>query len=95
MTNLEALLIKQETCRTLLLIEQMFERVELEKGNEMIDPKIAEIIVQFRDATNKVAERIQKLIDAGGLSPESEAALRAEVTNLQALGNDPNNPIPE
>lgn len=60
----------------------------------MVDPKIAALIVKFDDATNVIAARIQKLIDSGGLSPESEAALVAEVAKLEALGQDPNNPVP-
>ena len=60
----------------------------------MVDPKVAALIVKFDDATNLIAARIQKLIDNGGLSPESEAALQAEVAKLEALGADQNNPIP-
>lgn len=60
----------------------------------MVDPKVAALIVKFDDATNLIAARIQKLIDAGGLSPESEAALQNEVAKLEALGQDPNNPVP-
>lgn len=60
----------------------------------MVDPKVAALIVKFDDATNRIAARIQTLIDAGGLSPESEAALQAEVAKLESLGQDPNNPIP-
>ena len=60
----------------------------------MVDPKVAALIVQFDEATNLIAVRIQKLIDAGGLSTDSEAALTAEVAKLQALGADPSNPVP-
>lgn len=59
-----------------------------------VDPKVAALITQFDAATNAIAARIQKLIDAGGLNAESEAALQAEVTKLTALGADPEVPVP-
>lgn len=59
-----------------------------------VDPKVAALITQFDAATNAIAARIQKLIDAGGLNAESEAALQAEVTKLTALGADPEAPVP-
>jgi hypothetical protein len=68
--------------------------ISKEEHHTMIDPKVAALITQFDDATNAIAARIQKLIDAGGLSAESEAALQAEVTKLQTLGQDPGNPVP-
>jgi hypothetical protein len=67
---------------------------EGKKETTMIDPKVAKLITEFDAATNAIAARIQKLIDAGGLNPESEAALQAEVDKLTALGQDPANPVP-
>ncbi len=60
----------------------------------MIDPKVAELITKFDAATDKIAARIQKLIDAGGLSAESTAALQGEVDKLNLLGQDAADPIP-
>jgi hypothetical protein len=61
--------------------------------NTMVDPKVAAIVQQLDVATDAIAARIQKLIDAG-LSPESEAALQAEVDKIASLGKDPENPVP-
>lgn len=60
----------------------------------MVDPKVAALIAEFDTATNAIAARIQRLIDAGGLSPESQAALEGEVAKLTALGSDPEAPVP-
>lgn len=96
MTNVEQLKILHRIRRTLLCIEQMLDLAEAEReAVTMVDPKIAALCEQFDTATNAIAVRIQKLIDAGGLSPESEAALTSEVAKLNALGKDPENPVPE
>jgi len=94
MTNLQALLLQHHTQRVLLWIDQAIEIHLLEGKEEMIDPKVAALITQFDEATNKIAARIQKLIDAGGLSADSEAALQSVVNNLKSLGQDPENPVP-
>jgi hypothetical protein len=97
MTQLEALRIAHKIQRRLLSIEQALETREVREqqgANEMIDPKVAALIVKFDEATNAIAAIIQKLIDAGGLSADSEAALQAEVAKLQVLGADPANPVP-
>jgi len=60
----------------------------------MVDPKVAALITEFDQATDKIASRIQKQIDTGGLNAESQAALQAEVDKLNALGQDPANPVP-
>ncbi len=93
MTNLQLLKILHQIQRTLLAAEQALDLAELQQGETMVDPKIAAIITQFDTATNSIAARIQRLIDAGGLSPESEAALQAEVAKLTELGKDPEAPI--
>lgn len=53
-------------------------------------------ISSLNTATNAIAARLQKLIDDEGdvISQESLDALTADVANLQALGADPNNPVP-
>ena len=96
MTNLEALKVMHRIQRRGLAVQQLLDIHDLkEEGeNNMVDPKIAALITQFDDATDKIAARIQRLIDAGGLSPESQAALTAEVSKLQLLGQDPENPVP-
>jgi hypothetical protein len=94
MTNLEALRIWHRIQRRLLRIDQLAEIAELKEPDMAVDPKVAALIAQFDAATDKIAARIQKLIDAGGLSAESQAALQSEVDKLNALGQDPENPIP-
>jgi hypothetical protein len=87
----------QHIQRTALAIQQAMDLMEyqtMEEANNMVDPKVAALIVQFDEATNRIAARIQKLVDAGGLSADSEAALQAEVVKLTALGADPANPVP-
>lgn len=59
------------------------------------NPAVAAIITQFDAATDKIAARIQKLVDnAQGLSTEDTAAFQAEIDKLNKLGEDPQNPIP-
>lgn len=94
MTQLEALKLSHKIECTQLRMKQALDIAELQDKDKMIDPKVAQIISQFDAATDAIAARIQRLIDAGGLSPDSEAALTAEVTKLQALGKDPEVPVP-
>ena len=96
MTNLEALRALHRIQRRILDVNQALDIHDLKEGggNNMVDSKIAALITQFDNATDKIAARIQRLIDAGGLSPESQSALSAEVAKLEALGQDPENPVP-
>lgn len=94
MTNLEYLRHVHSIQRNLLEAQQVLEIGELKEPNEMVDPKVAALIMQFDTATDKIAARIQKLIDAGGLNPESQAALQAEADKLNLLGQDAENPVP-
>ncbi|SRR5258706_10578245 len=63
-----------------------------------LDAGTQALITAIDTATDKIAARIQKLIDqiaAGGLSPaDVAAALQPEVDKLNALGQDPANPVP-
>lgn len=94
MTKMELLLLHHKIQTRLLSMTQALD-VALEKeGNVMVDPKVAALITEFDAATDKIAARIQSLIDAGGLSAESAAALQGEVDKLNTLGQDPANPIP-
>lgn len=59
------------------------------------------LLAAVDEATNKIAARIQALTDKlgqGGMTAEEEAAIKtsleAEVAKLQALGADPENPVP-
>lgn len=59
------------------------------------------LLTAVNDATNAIAARIQKLLDiiaAGGMTDAEEAqvkaGLEAAITQLQALGQDPQNPVP-
>lgn len=95
MTDLEALRIMQRIQTRMLHVNHLMDLAEAEKKERtLVDPKVAKLITEFDNATSAIAARIQKLIDAGGLNPESEAALQAEVDKLAALGQDPNNPVP-
>lgn len=98
MTKLEALLIRQQTERYLLAINQSLDMIELkEKGeqNMAVSTDVAAIISAMNDATNAIASRIAALVAAAGtLSADDKAAFATEVANLQALGADPNNPVP-
>lgn len=48
-------------------------------------------------ATNAIAERMQKLLDAAKsqqpLTPEEEAMVQADIAKLESMGKDPNNPV--
>ena len=58
--------------------------------------KVNELISALNAATDTIAARIQALKDAvGSFSPEQEAELNAIVADLNALGADPANPVPE
>ena len=59
------------------------------------------LLAAVNDATNAIAARIQKLleiINAGGMTEAQEAevkaGLEAAVAQLQALGQDPSDPVP-
>lgn len=96
MTNRELLVVGHKVQRKLLTVRQTLDCKEMseEEGNMAVDPKVADLITEFDTATDAIAARIQRLIDAGGLSPESQAALQNEVDKLNQLGQDPNNPVP-
>lgn len=94
MTNLEALRLLQRIEHRLLDITQALDAHDLEEQEMPIQPAIADLITQFDSATDKIAARIQKLIDDGSFSPEDKAALQAEVDKLNILGQDPANPVP-
>lgn len=94
MTNREALVLAHKVQRKTLEINQKLELIEQEKPNEMVDPKVAALITEFDAATDAIAARIQRIIDNGSLNADSETALKSEVAKLQALGKDPEAPIP-
>jgi hypothetical protein len=66
----------------------------------MANAEILALVSQIDVATNKVADRIQALIDKidTGMSAaevaEVKAALGQEVTDLETLGKDPADPVP-
>ena len=59
---------------------------------------IKDFAAKIDAATNLIAARIQKLIDQvteGTVTPEQVAeALQPEVDKLEAMGKDPENPVP-
>lgn len=96
MTNLEALRLRHEIERRLLCVRQMLELAELKDKHDMVSPDLASFITQIDTATDKIAARIQALINkpSAGLSDDDKAALQAEVDKLNLMGQDPNNPLP-
>lgn len=98
MTNLEALQIAQRIELRLLAAKQALDIHDLEqKGEEAnmaVQPAVADLILQFDAATDKIAARIAALIADGSFSAEDKAALQAEVDKLNSLGENPAQPIP-
>lgn len=94
MTRKQALEAVHRIQRAQLATAQALDLIELTEGDIVIDSKVAALIAEFDAATDKIAARIQKLIDAGGLSPESQTALQAEVDKLNLLGQNPADPVP-
>jgi hypothetical protein len=95
MKNKEALAIMQRIQRTILCIEQMVEAALQENADMAVSPEVAALIAKFDTATDLIAARIQKLINASTtLSAEDQAALQSEVDKLNLLGQDPANPVP-
>lgn len=98
MTNLEQLKILHGVQRKLLIVNQTLEIAELENPDMAVSAPIAELITQFDTATDKIAARIQRIIDGaaadGSFSADDKAALQAEVDKLNLLGQDQNNPVP-
>ena len=80
----------------LLDLEELMT-LALKESNDM-DQVATDLIAAFDAATDRIAARFQKLIDAaaakGDITPEVAAALGVELTKLNVLGQDPNNPIP-
>lgn len=59
-----------------------------------VSTTVAALIQQIDDATNAIAARIATLVANAGLSADDQAAFGVEIAKLQALGSDPNNPVP-
>jgi hypothetical protein len=99
MTNQEGLQALQRIQAKLLGVTHAIDLFELQEKEMALDPKITAVIQAIDTATNDIAARIQKLIDAAAnagtlTSDEIAAALQPEVDKLTALGKDPNNPVP-
>jgi hypothetical protein len=72
---------------------------QIESLRRLMTQETKDVIKAIDDATNKVAARIQKLIDLaaqnGSVSEaEIRAALLPELDRLTALGADPDKPVP-
>lgn len=65
-------------------------------GITMANQAITELTQQFNVATNNIAARIERLTQGLGdqVSAEQLAELTAIKDTLAALGQDPNNPVP-
>lgn len=96
MTMLEALRVAHKIQRRLLHVNQALEISELTEEEKAmpVSPEVAELILGFDSATDKVAARIQRLVDKSGLSAEEKAAFQAEIDKLNLMGQDPENPLP-
>ncbi len=97
MTRIEALQAQFRIDSRLLRINLALDIAELteQEKNMAVDAAAAALIAAFDAATDKIAARIQKLIDASTtLSADDQAAFQAEVDKLNKLGEDPTNPIP-
>ena len=97
MTKLELLKLNQSIRLRLAGIQDAMDINDLiRSGDEdmAVDPQVAALVVEFDNATNAIAARIQRLIDGGTLSADSAAALQDVVGKLTLLGQDPNNPVP-
>jgi hypothetical protein len=60
----------------------------IKKLGEQMSTETQALLKAIDDATNAIAARIQRLIDASN-DPALNAALQAEVDKLVALGKDP------
>lgn len=88
-------MISQKITRNLLTAAQTLEILELENPEMPVSPDVAAVIAEFDTATNAIADRIQRLVNKqSALSAEDKAAFAAEVSKLQALGKDPEEPVP-
>ena len=59
-----------------------------------VGPETRAMVEKFRDATTKVGERIQRIIDNSDLTEEEKALAQVEIDRLTEMGNDPQNPVP-
>jgi hypothetical protein len=62
---------------------------------ETMHEELSEFIARMDIATTAIAARIENLISDPALPPALKARLEEEVAQLEALGKDPQNPIPE
>lgn len=99
MTQMQTLQFLYSIQHKLLDATQGLDTLLLKEKDNMVDPTITAVIADIDAASNAIAARIQKLIDAatsaGSVSAaEVVAALGPEVVKLKALGADPANPTP-
>lgn len=61
-----------------------------------VSQEVQQILDKVNGATTNIANRIQRLIDqSDGIGPEERAAFDTVISQLEALGQDPENPTPE
>lgn len=80
---------------TVVYIKTRFDKLETKMNEDT-----RQIIARFNEATNRVAAKIQALIDQAAQSgsvteAEIRAALEPTVAHLEALGADPADPVPD
>jgi methyl-accepting chemotaxis protein len=67
---------------------------QIAKELQTMTQELKDFIAAVDAATDKIAARIQKLVDNSSLSDADKKTLQVEVDKLNALGQDPANPIP-
>jgi len=84
-----------ETDPTVLILEQLKHQ---EKLLMAISDKEQKLLDRFDAATTKIAAELKDLKDqvknSGASTDEIDAAFDAKIAQLEALGSDPNQPIP-
>lgn len=96
-TDSEAFAKLQQIEANLLAAKQALDLYDFRKEskNMAVSPQVAALIEQFNQATNAIAARIQALVAGqGNLSADDLAAFNTEIANLQALGQNPDQPVP-
>ncbi len=100
MSNGEALATLHRILNTITALDQKLDVFAIKEKKDMpLDPTVTAVIAQIDAATNAIAARIQRFIDAANTSgsmtaAEIVAALQPEADRLTAMGADPDNPVP-
>ncbi len=77
-------------------MNHVLDRAGLKEPDMAVSPEAAALIQKFDAATDAIAARIAKLVAnvSPPLSADDTAAFQSEIDKLNALGQDPANPVP-